>query len=436
MKSLEIHAGQKGKMHSSMQGEKLKVIYVMSHPPAYDAYEEVKDTRPRANWDTADGQWVGIWGYEWADLLGNSILANVLNVDFEVWQPDPRADKVYSHRFENNLCHRLFPARVRHTLYKPVIYSREILEQLEREQKEHRILIQTDVVPQLHWLVRPNRHLKIIGTYHGSIQLPGRQIFRLRKNVLRYFSLFFEQRALNSFISDYSLITYQNDANLDDLKSIYKGHIRKITMGVDFGLFRPLDKQACRSALGLPPDKKIFLTVGRMNELKQNDKVIEAFAALDDAPGFLLIMVGRSDSPGYMDRLRKLAGPLAASNKVLFTGYKRGEELVRYYNAADLFIMSSTNEGGPVTSMEAIACEAPVLSTRTGYVAELLESHGRGRLTGTRDYGEWADIIAAYLKGDLEIPLFNRETAKAEFSWEAIAGKFAQVYQLLAEEQG
>jgi hypothetical protein len=46
---------------------KVKVIHVMNHPPAYEEYSDMP--RPHWNWNTPDGSWVGIWGYDWSDLL-------------------------------------------------------------------------------------------------------------------------------------------------------------------------------------------------------------------------------------------------------------------------------------------------------------------------------------------------------------------------------
>lgn len=414
-----------------MNLKKLKVIYLMQDLPPYEYY--VNAPRPSVNWDTPNGSWVGIWGYEWGDLLGKSILAYHPEYEFEVWQPDLRADKLYSHRFDNGLCHKLFPATIHRQLHKPVVTSEAILEQLRREQNHNEIILQTDLTPHSDWLILPNKHLKIMGILHGTIHLPIHEFFKIRKNPLRYYFLLREQQALKNIINYYDLITYQNDTNLDDLKSIYKGSLRKVTMGVDFEKFIPLDKISCRKELGLPLDKRIFITVGRMNSLKQNDKVIKAFNQLKDKFDFLLVMVGTAGSSEYMEYLQKIAAPLLAEKKILFTGYRSGDSLVKYYNSADLFLMTSLSEGCSVASMEAIACETPIFSTRTGYIAELQAAHQAGYVAGIRNYREWGKVLSQYLNGQLEITTLDRSLAMREFSWRAIAGKFDMAYQQLVE---
>lgn len=405
----------------------------MSEPPPYLHY--INMPRPDLNWDTPVGSWVGIWDYEWGNLLGNSILAHSPMYEFEVWQPDPRADRIYEHRFENGLRHKLFPAEIRQQFDLSVITSNVINNHLRQEEKKQDIILQAPVSANSGWLILPNRHLRIMGTLHGIIHFPIHQFFKLRKNLFRYYFLLREQKALKKIINHYDLITYQNDYNLEDLKSIYRGPLRKITMGVDFKKFIPLDQDKCRRELDLPIEKKIFLTVGRITRSKQNEKVIRVFNKLQDRHDFLLIMAGNPHNLQYFAYLKKIATPLLSSGKILFPGYLRGKTLVQYYNAADLFLMTSEFEGGPVASMEAIACGTRVFSTRTGYIAELLMKYHAGYVTGRQDYWEWEKIFSQYLDGKLEIPILDRQLALENFSWPAIASKFDAAYQQMISDK-
>ena len=87
---------------------KIKVINIVNHPPAYEGHRG--RPRPEINWDLPNGSWVGIWGYEWHNIIGNHVLKVANDINYEVWQPDLRADKIYQHTFENGLVHKLFPA--------------------------------------------------------------------------------------------------------------------------------------------------------------------------------------------------------------------------------------------------------------------------------------------------------------------------------------
>ncbi len=411
----------------------IKIIYIIQATPPYGLYENAG--RPAINWDTPSGSWVGIWGYEWGDRIGSNILLYHPQYEFEVWQPDIRADRVYAHRFEDGVCHKLFPAETSQFLGRRVISSKAMVEQIRSEEQQHELIIQTSVNAHCGWLLLPNTHHKILGTLHGKIQLPMHELFRLRKNPMRYYHLMREHFVMKKLIRHYGLISYQNDTKLEDLKKIYPGPLHKISMGVDFDQFYPMSQKACRKELGLPVDKKVFLMVGRMNPLKQNDRVIQVFNQLRKSHDFLLVLLGSSSIPGYLDYLKGLAAPLAAEGKIRFPGYKKGEALLKYYNASDLLLMTSKSEGGPVVSMEAIACGVPVFSTRTGYIAELLEQHRAGYVAGIRNYHEWGRVLGQFLNGEREIATLDKASAANEFSWRSIADKFDAAYQHLADSK-
>jgi len=114
---------------------KIKVINIVNHAPAYDGHRG--KPRPEINWDVPNGSWVGIWGYEWHDIIGNKVLAVADDIEYEVWQPDKRADKIYEHTFKSGLVHKLFPAMDKkfiHGLHvRTDIYSEILMEELEKQ---------------------------------------------------------------------------------------------------------------------------------------------------------------------------------------------------------------------------------------------------------------------------------------------------------------
>ena len=79
----------------------------MDHPPAYEAY--ANQPRPQYNWNTPNNSWVGIWGYDFADLIGKALVDKSKDIHYEVWQFDTNADKVYSAELAERLVHRNFP---------------------------------------------------------------------------------------------------------------------------------------------------------------------------------------------------------------------------------------------------------------------------------------------------------------------------------------
>jgi hypothetical protein len=98
--------------------------------------EFVNQPSPRFQWVTGDGNTVGIWGLEWADLLLKALADYYPEYACEVWQPDLRADMTYTAQLQQNLVHRNFPAVIkrvfRHYKFYPELYSQGILRLAEQ----------------------------------------------------------------------------------------------------------------------------------------------------------------------------------------------------------------------------------------------------------------------------------------------------------------
>jgi glycosyltransferase involved in cell wall biosynthesis len=99
--------------------------------------------------------------------------------------------------------------------------------------------------------------------------------------------------------------------------------------------------------------------------------LIEAFAgATERAPSAFLVIGGR----GRLEtELRAQVDRLGIADSVRFTGFVSDEDLVRYYQAADLFVLPTLAfEGFGMVTLEALACGTPVLGTPAGATPEIL----------------------------------------------------------------
>ena len=113
---------------------------------------------------------------------------------------------------------------------------------------------------------------------------------------------------------------------------------------------------------GLNDSQKIILYLGRIHETKGLDLLANAFAGLSkDFNEAKLVIVGPDD--GYLSALKALVKELKIEGKVLFTGPLYGEEKLRAYVDADVFVTPSFY-GFPVTFVEACACGTPIVTTQ------------------------------------------------------------------------
>jgi glycosyltransferase involved in cell wall biosynthesis len=218
-----------------------------------------------------------------------------------------------------------------------------------------------------------------------------------------------------------------NDYNLSKLEEIYSGPKSKLTSGVDFDYWKPLDKARARADLGINPERFVIFSSSRLIPIKQIDKLIRILEKLSKRYDFLLIVSGGGDK-AYEGYLKNKAGKLEKQGKVWFTGYLFSEKLRDFYAASDLFVNTSISEGGPVSTMKAFACEIPVFSTNVGHTAEVMQANNAGVVVEKNRYGQWKRELEDIFRGK-KVKILDRETARSHYEWQSIARNFIGVYQ-------
>ena len=112
-----------------------------------------------------------------------------------------------------------------------------------------------------------------------------------------------------------------------------------------------------RKELGIPADAFMILSVGELNENKNQKVIIQALARLQD-PGIHYILCGKGDE---LENLKTLAERLGLSDHVHFLGYRK--DIYEIYAQSDAFAMPSKREGLPVASLEAMYCGLPLVTS-------------------------------------------------------------------------
>jgi len=413
-----------------------KIIYLMSACPAYDLY--INDPRPKLNWDTPDGSWVGIWGYDWSDIIGQEVLKLTDKFEYEVWQPDLRADRLYSHKFSNGLVHKLFPAQKKYIIHrlrkKSCLVSSSIYESLLDEIRKSKIILHLDGISK--GISRDILNLfpdnPIAVEFLGEKKFPRNTIFNLNKNLLGKIFDLHEHFITKKLFRKVDIISCCNERTQKNLRRYFKQDIYLIPLGTDFDFWKSQKpKEQIRRRLGVDEKKKIFLSSSRLVKLKQIDKVIEILKKMDENFDFLYIISGHGEKT-YERYLHTLSEPLVKKGKIKFVGYVRDKQLRDLYNVADLFVITSISEGAPDAAKKALAMEVPIFSTNTGYVAELLLKYNAGIVVPIKDYEMWRDKINEILNGE-KIEIMKREVAKRYFHWPNVSSQYVAMYEKLYE---
>lgn len=227
-------------------------------------------------------------------------------------------------------------------------------------------------------------------------------------------------------------------AERDNLVRQYQADPAKLSIipcGVDPQLFRPMEREAARSALGLPPDAPVVLFVGRFAPLKGIDRLLEAVAALQpDFPGLQLMVVGGDGPQTHSAReLEGMAQRLGIGHAVHFQGRVCQQDLPPFYSAADLLALPSHYESFGLVVLEALACGTPVAATPVGAVTFVVQEGFNGSLMASPRAQDVARAIARLLAR----PYGSRparEQIRAtvlHYHWRHIAEAVARTYAML-----
>lgn len=229
-----------------------------------------------------------------------------------------------------------------------------------------------------------------------------------------------------------------------DLESLYGADPAKIDIvppGVNLDLFRPIPRAEARRRIGVPPDHRVILFVGRVQPLKGIDCLIRAMAlVLKRHPEFkknvCISIIGGNphatsgDEQREMQRLHALKESLGVGDLVTFLGAKDQNTLVNYYSAAQMVVVPSFYESFGMVAIEAMACGTPVIASDVGGLAYTVEDGFNGYLVPQKDPATLAEKIILLLKYDhLRNHLGEQARHWAErFNWENIAEQMLAVY--------
>ena len=143
-------------------------------------------------------------------------------------------------------------------------------------------------------------------------------------------------------------------------------------------------RERLRARFGM--DGPTLAFAGRLAPQKALDV---AFAAVEQVEGVALLVAGEGEE---RERLEALAGP-----SVRFLGPLRRRDVVELFAAADASLLSSSWENFPHAVVEALAVGTPVIATRVGGVAEVVEDGRNGLLVEPGDAAALAGAIRRYL---------------------------------------
>lgn len=237
-------------------------------------------------------------------------------------------------------------------------------------------------------------------------------------------------------------------AEVTQLRFLYKAPSDKLVIippGVDVSHFYPIPADEAKLYVGLKPDDRMVLFVGRIEPLKGVDTLIQAMSCLQlkESQRVHLAIIGGdpSASPremsGEMARLQKLCDDLSVGQTVVFLGKRDQDRLPYYYSAAELLVMPSHYESFGMVALEAMACGTPVIASEVGGLAYLVRDGETGFTIPDQEPEALCEKMSWLLNDhDLRQQMSERAVAYAQnYAWEKIAKQILGVYESLVAMQ-
>lgn len=195
--------------------------------------------------------------------------------------------------------------------------------------------------------------------------------------------------------------------------------------------FEPRDGAGFRRRFGLG-DAPFVLFVGRLNQIKGPDLLVEAFARVAHSfPRHQLVLAGPDE--GMEAQLREIGRRHGIAGRIRFLGFVAGADKAAAYHAAELLVIPSRQEAMSIVVLEGGACATPVLFTDRCGLQEL------------SDLGAGISVPAteAGLESGLRSALGDRERSRAmgrllrslvleRYCWDVVAARFAALLREVA----
>lgn len=251
---------------------------------------------------------------------------------------------------------------------------------------------------------------------------------------------FFDAAIGNRILEDAARIVTENKFGLKEYENFRAKNKKTAVIPLfypvnDFNDLPPRGEFRARYNLG---NKKIVMSLGRINRIKGLDFMVSSFAELarsrDDV---MLVIVGNDD--GYKSEIVKMVEHLGIERRVLFTGFLGGREKLAALVDADILVQPSMYEQAAWAPIEAVLCGTPVIVSENSGSGEDISRIQAGYLV---NYGDRKQLVRT-IERVLENPAESKEMVRraqqyirTNLSLDKKVEEYKDLYRQCIEEVG
>ncbi|MCH2059734.1 MAG: glycosyltransferase family 4 protein [Verrucomicrobiales bacterium] len=216
------------------------------------------------------------------------------------------------------------------------------------------------------------------------------------------------------------------------------GHenLHTIPNGVDTSKFTPAyDKSRARDKLpikGITDDSFLIGVVGRFGPMKGHSLLLQAFEELASRQAQPSLIIAGDGGPEKARILQQISKS-KYKDRIHWLGFQKN--MVAVYQAIDLLVSPSFNEGMSNAVLEAMACSVPVLANKACGNSEILSRTGGGTVSSMERASDLAEQLACTLRNKDQLNTqgaAGREAVNTVFSISKMADNYGALYHSLA----
>lgn len=231
----------------------------------------------------------------------------------------------------------------------------------------------------------------------------------------------------NFVIRNSDIVTTVSYSLKDKIKSKRKHNVFVIQNGVDVDLFKPMNKLACKKSLKLAKDTKIIAYAGSIQRAQGINMLIDVFTDLKkEIKNVKLVIAGR-----FFRREEKKID--LKKDGIIYLGSLPQHKVVKLINSADVVVVPNpenefTKYCFPYKIVEYMACNRPIVATKVGDVAKLLEKFPDSVCLPNNK-----EDMKNKIKKQIKIREKNYKKYAEKYSWDNIALKLDKIIKSYKE---
>lgn len=215
--------------------------------------------------------------------------------------------------------------------------------------------------------------------------------------------------------------------------------IRVVPTGIDMNkysrILSPEERMEMRQKLGISPQEKVAVFVGRLAKEKNLDEILSMISTVRPKH-FKLLIVG--DGP-CREELEKRTDEWNLRDQVIFTGMIAPDEIYKYYQTGDFFVSASTSETQGLTYVEALANGLPALCRKDDCLTGVIENGMNGwQYDNAREFMEKMDFLINPENREVcrKLSAAARESVFQRYNSSQFAKTMEKIYQHVLQENG